>query len=156
MKYIKIILSALLITGSIAVINAADSPNKSGTAAAQFLKIGVGARAMGMGGAFVAATNDAYSLYWNPAALTKINKVTLAGVYTNWFADIDHQFLAFVIPIDANSGIIFRSMLKWFATTVLNFSRIRITLSISFDVIHFVIFSLPSSFVVTPLNLIAP
>jgi len=120
MKYIKLILSTILITSSIAIVNAADSTNKNGTAPAQFLKIGVGARAMALGGAFVAATDDAFSLYWNPAAITKVDKVTLAGVYTNWFADINHQFLAFIIPIDMNSGIGFQA-------TFLNMDKMEIT-----------------------------
>lgn len=97
-----------------------DAPNKSGTAAAQFLKIGVGARPMALGGAYVAATNDAYSLYWNPAALTKVKNITIAGVYTNWFADIKHQFLAFILPINENSGIGFQA-------TFLNMDDMEIT-----------------------------
>ena len=37
--------------------------SKTGTTAAQFLKIGVGARALAMGGAYAAASNDATALY---------------------------------------------------------------------------------------------
>ncbi|RMD93377.1 MAG: hypothetical protein D6813_04180, partial [Calditrichaeota bacterium] len=40
---------------------------RAGTAMAQFLKIGVGGRAVGMGESFVAIANDASALYWNPA-----------------------------------------------------------------------------------------
>ena len=40
---------------------------------------GVGARAMGMGGAHVAAANDGSALFWNPAALTRIRRVELLG-----------------------------------------------------------------------------
>jgi len=37
------------------------------------LLMGVGARAIGMGGAMVAATDDIYSSYWNPAGLAELN-----------------------------------------------------------------------------------
>src|SRR5260221_7794896 len=37
--------------------------------AAEFLKIPVGARAVGMGGAFVAVADDATSPFWNPAGM---------------------------------------------------------------------------------------
>ena len=40
-----------------------------GTTAADILKIGVGARAIGMGEAYVAQADDVSSLYWNPAGL---------------------------------------------------------------------------------------
>jgi len=40
-----------------------------GTNAAAFLEIGVGARAMAMGGAYGAVANDASALYWNPAGI---------------------------------------------------------------------------------------
>ena len=83
----------------------AEVSKKNGTTAAQFLKIGVGARPMGMAGAYVAAVNDAYSLYWNPAAITQVNKISLVASYTDWFAGIKHQFLGFVIPIDETSSV---------------------------------------------------
>jgi hypothetical protein len=101
----------ILLSGFIFLCRAQDSDNKSGSAAAQFLKIGVGARAMALGGAAVASTNDAFSLYWNPSALTKISHVTVAGVYTNWFADIDHQFLGLVIPVNESTVIGFQATL---------------------------------------------
>ena len=37
--------------------------------AGEFLKLGVGARALGMGGAFVGLADDASAGYWNPAGL---------------------------------------------------------------------------------------
>ena len=38
--------------------------------AGNFLKFGIGARAMGMGNSFVAIADDATAIYWNPAGLT--------------------------------------------------------------------------------------
>lgn len=71
---------------------------KSGTTAAQFLKIPVGSRAIGMGGAYVAAANDAASLYWNPAGLTHIKPTgAVSLVHTNWLAGTNFDFAAAVI-----------------------------------------------------------
>ena len=39
--------------------------------AAAFLEVGVGARGVGMGNAFVAAVDDATASYWNPAGLLR-------------------------------------------------------------------------------------
>jgi len=41
---------------------------------AQFLTIGVGARGLGMGGAYTALTDDAHAVYWNPAGLAALDK----------------------------------------------------------------------------------
>ncbi len=51
----------------------------NGTTTAEFLNLGVGARAVAMGQAFSAAADDATALYWNPAALTNVKggQVTL-------------------------------------------------------------------------------
>ena len=49
------------------------SSSANGTTAADFLNLGVGARAVAMGEAAAAVADDATSLYWNPAALTRVN-----------------------------------------------------------------------------------
>jgi len=72
--------------------------SKVGTAAAQFLKIGIGARAMGMGETFVAVANDASTLYWNPAGLTNLSKISLVGSHSQWLADISHDFIGITFP----------------------------------------------------------
>ena len=54
--------------------------SKTGTTAAQFLKIGVGARALAMGGAYTATSNDATALYWNPAGLSSLKKMKFCWI----------------------------------------------------------------------------
>src|SRR5579872_2550899 len=48
-----------------------------------FLSIGVGARALGMGGAFVAVADDATSAYWNPAGLSFIPNIEVTTIHLN-------------------------------------------------------------------------
>ncbi|GJM43311.1 MAG: hypothetical protein DHS20C21_01530 [Gemmatimonadota bacterium] len=71
---------------------------KVGTAGAQFLKIGTGARAVGMGEAFVAVSDDASAIWWNPAGVARItagggSHVTLN--HSTWEADISHEFFGY-------------------------------------------------------------
>jgi len=84
---------------------AAQNINKTGTTAADFLKIGVGARAVGMGGAFVAIADDATSMYWNPGGLAQLNKTELIVNHSKWIADIGFTYFGFVIPIP-RTGIV--------------------------------------------------
>jgi len=51
------------------LVLAAKPFGKTGTAALQFLKLGVDARAIGMGEAYTAVSDDISSVYWNPAGL---------------------------------------------------------------------------------------
>lgn len=77
-----------------------SSTAKVGTTAAQFLKIGAGARAIGMGGAQVAMTGDISSIYWNPAALSRMSGPSeLTFNHVSWLADINYDFAAGVLPI---------------------------------------------------------
>jgi hypothetical protein len=49
--------------------------------AAPFLRMGVGARALGMGGAFTAVADDATAAYWNPSGLVKIENIEATFMY---------------------------------------------------------------------------
>ena len=62
--------------------------SKVGSAGAQFLKIGMGARYVGMGEASVACVNDAYAMYWNPAGLTQLSSVNLSLTNVDWIGDV--------------------------------------------------------------------
>ncbi len=75
------------------------SVTKVGTTAASFLGIGVGSRAIGMGGAFVSIADDATALYWNPAGLANLQKNEVVLVHTEWLADINFDFAGIVIPL---------------------------------------------------------
>lgn len=67
---------------------------KTGTAAMQFLKLGVDARAVGMGEAFTAVSDDISSVWWNPAGLAPALQQQAFFSHTNWPADIMHEFAA--------------------------------------------------------------
>ncbi len=71
-----------------------------GTAGAQFLKIGPGARADSLGGAFGAIANDVTTIYWNPAGLSQIESTSFSDTHTVWLADTRYNYLAFATPIE--------------------------------------------------------
>lgn len=54
----------------IGLIMLAASPALAAWTAGNYLKFGIGARALGMGNSFVAVADDATAIYWNPAGLT--------------------------------------------------------------------------------------
>ena len=77
------------------------STSKVGTTAAQFLKIGVGARAIGMGSAQVAMQGDISAVYWNPAALSRMPFTSeLTFNHVDWLADINYDFAAGVLHLE--------------------------------------------------------
>jgi len=80
--------------------------NKVGTTAGQILKINVGPRAVGMGGAFAATSNDITAMYWNPAGISLIPGNEVSFIHTNLYLDIRHDYAGFVtnIPGFGNLG----------------------------------------------------
>ncbi len=72
----------------------AQDISKSGITAAQFLKIGIGSRAIGMGGAFTASANDMSAIYWNPAGIAANNGNQVYFSHTDWIADVSNDFAA--------------------------------------------------------------
>jgi hypothetical protein len=90
-RIILFTIAAVLITTTVL----ADEFSKVGTAGAQFLKIGVGARYHSLGEASAAMANDIYSMYWNPAGLTYIEDNELAFTYVNYVIDISLNYVAY-------------------------------------------------------------
>jgi len=96
-RIIIITLSLLLIANFVAAAN-------EGTTGAQFLKILVGGKATAMGGAFVAIADDASALYYNPAGIATLSKMSIMLNYVKWPADINYTFFGFVYPMGGITG----------------------------------------------------
>ena len=91
-------LLGLLIPG---LAGAAAIFEKVGTFDGQFLKIDVGARAAGMGGAFVAVADDASSLYWNAAGIARIesDKSELSLNHASWPSEMSFDQVGYVFHV---------------------------------------------------------
>ena len=97
------------------IVGAAEIFEKVGTFDGQFLKIGIGARAAGMGGAFVAVSDDASALYWNAAWIARIesDKSQLQFNHAIWPGDMKYTQLGYVFHtkrIPGALGVSLRSL----------------------------------------------
>jgi long-subunit fatty acid transport protein len=77
-----------------------------GTSSASFLRIGVGARAVGMGGAYVAICDGVTACAWNPAGLIHVTGDEVAFNYTSWPADIKYSQACYGRPIPILDGTV--------------------------------------------------
>ncbi|MDI6794844.1 MAG: PorV/PorQ family protein [bacterium] len=59
------------------------------------LKIGIGARPAGLGGAFTALSDDINGLHWNPAGLGRFQGKELAFTHTVFVGDIREEFVGY-------------------------------------------------------------
>jgi hypothetical protein len=98
MKRVMVVSLALLMVLSVVVF--AD-----GIGAFSAFKNGIGARALAMGGAFVAVCDDATAMVWNPAGLAQLDDTRIAGMSTDLYGlGITHQFVGATTSF-ANLGI---------------------------------------------------
>lgn len=90
-------MSALIIFAlSSAAVNAGNSP---GTTGLNFLEIGVGPKAIGMGEAFRAVADDVSALYWNPAGTAGKRHSEISFMHLSWFEGINYLFTGYVRPM---------------------------------------------------------
>ena len=80
-----LMLTAILLVVPTLVLGAGFA--KVGTFGGQFLKIGVSARATGMGSAFTGVADDASSVFWNPGGLVNVRGNEVQVSHVVWFAD---------------------------------------------------------------------
>lgn len=77
-----------------------------GKYAGEFLSTGVGARALGMGGAHVGSKGDVTYGYWNPAGLAAVNYPEIAAMHSRRFGGIvNYDYVGFAKPFRANEGL---------------------------------------------------
>ncbi|HCJ67793.1 MAG TPA: hypothetical protein DHV62_10895 [Elusimicrobia bacterium] len=80
------------------------------TCYASFEDIGVGARAVGMGNAFITVADDVYSIYYNPAGLTALRQKETASSYGRLYFGLDDgsnlgkSFLGYAHPLAKKYG----------------------------------------------------
>lgn len=74
-----------------------------GKFAGEFLSLGVGARALGMGGAYAAVAEDVTSGYWNPAGLARMNYPQISLMHEEHFGSlVNYNYAAVAIPYGAD------------------------------------------------------
>ena len=83
----------LLLVGIVLVTNAYAQLDNVGTSAANFLKIGIGARAQGMSNAYVAQADEVTALFWNPAGISNISGHQVGFTQVDWITDVKLNFL---------------------------------------------------------------
>ena len=80
-------------------------------ASASFEEVGVGARTVGLGGAFTAVADDALALYYNPAGMAHLNRKEISasyGLLQTGLGDQSKIFnsnIVYVHPFDRKIGI---------------------------------------------------
>ncbi|MCF6270806.1 MAG: PorV/PorQ family protein [Melioribacteraceae bacterium] len=108
LKHQLIFLSALLLILIVFLpsnsIAGEDEPLSSngknvGTTAAAFLEIGAGARAQAMGGAYTSISEDAFSMYWNPAGISDVSGVEVVVSHTNWIFETNYDYIGIVSSV---------------------------------------------------------
>lgn len=81
--------------------------------AGAFLEMGVGAQALGMGGAFVAVVNDPFATFWNPAGLSYLSHKELAFMHSETFGSLlNHDFISYAFPYK-NSVVGVSALILW-------------------------------------------
>lgn len=98
MKYI--VLTLILISSSVFLI--------AGRYAGDFMSIGAGVRALGMGGAFSSVADDCSSIYWNVAGIAQMEKAEVSAMHAFLYkglAAYDNLSYCQPLPNDVTIGI---------------------------------------------------
>jgi len=99
MKTIKIIITIWILAAVIAgVFGDVTVAGETGATTAGFLEIGVGARALGMGGAFTSIADNPSAVYWNPAGLRRMITSQAEFSHQSWYQDINIENLLVTFP----------------------------------------------------------
>ncbi|RMI01313.1 MAG: hypothetical protein D6681_10980 [Calditrichaeota bacterium] len=100
MKRLTFICSLILLSGWVSLpAQFRTDVSAVGTNAAAFLEIGVGARAMAMGGAYASIANDPTALYYNPAGIVWNENIQVELMHTEWLVETNYEFIGVTMPV---------------------------------------------------------
>jgi hypothetical protein len=97
-RLIQLFIIILTLTVAVFDVNAI-----SGGYPGYWLNYGVGARVLAMGQSFVAISDDVNAIYWNPAGIVQVERVSLSVMHTDLFYDTRYDFIGFVVPFNKYS-----------------------------------------------------
>lgn len=100
----RLLLAAALLSGLPLPASAAFQTD-AGVNGAQFLKIGAGARALGMGEAMTASAEGPEALYWNPGGLAAARGLELAYARAELPDSVHHDYAALALPVAWSGGV---------------------------------------------------
>ncbi len=83
---------------------------QAGKYAAAYLNIGVGARGLGLGGAYIALSRNATAFYWNPAGLAFVQNPQMAFMYASQFGSLgsplaNYNYVGAALPLRGGATI---------------------------------------------------
>ncbi|MFH1379400.1 MAG: PorV/PorQ family protein [bacterium] len=94
----KIICASILLALSLPV-HAAFTKADRGTSGAKLLKLFPGARAVGMGEAYVGLADDVLAALWNPAGLTRIARPQIMAMRNLWLSGMKNDTVVCAVPL---------------------------------------------------------
>ena len=86
-------------------IFAQEGNTKVGTTSANFLQMDIGARAIALGGAYVAVADDATALFWNSAGIALVENGNAVYQFGSRYADIKHHYAGLVYGLGTDDKI---------------------------------------------------
>jgi len=95
----KILVTVLVVLFSFTLFGIDENDAQAGA----FLRIPVGARPAGLGDTFVAVSDDANAVYWNPGGLYQVQAKTFGGMYNLLSMDRHHYEGSFIYPNNSST-----------------------------------------------------
>jgi hypothetical protein len=95
----SIVCAAALASFLLLSLSPGDASAAAGSTGMASLKLGIGARAMGLGGAYVALADDPTATYWNAAGLAGVRNTQVTAMHNQWIQDFRQEYAAVATPL---------------------------------------------------------
>jgi hypothetical protein len=107
-----------LLLAVLPAVPAAAFLNNAGGSTAEFLRVGVGARASGMGEAYGPVAEGPDAIYWNPAGLARLEAPEISYSHIEMLGFFHHDTVAYAHPVRLLRGTLGVSGTLWYQDTL--------------------------------------